>query len=134
MTPACYSHMTHMLMTLANGKVAVCLEVSDLSFFLSSSSGLRGLNPMFEVLFLNLRLTHVWRFLGWLQLSFHLKISFGSNQDTHGRTTRASRCYNAIKSSCSGGADGHVCAIKVLAVHVSQTTSSGGTVYSQISR
>uniref|UniRef100_A0A093V872 Histone deacetylase n=1 Tax=Talaromyces marneffei PM1 TaxID=1077442 RepID=A0A093V872_TALMA len=25
-TPACYSHMTHMLMTLANGKVAVCLE------------------------------------------------------------------------------------------------------------
>jgi histone deacetylase 6 len=26
-TPACYSHMTHMLMTLANGKVAVCLEV-----------------------------------------------------------------------------------------------------------
>lgn len=26
-TPACYAHMTHMLMTLANGKVAVCLEV-----------------------------------------------------------------------------------------------------------
>ncbi|KAI9368120.1 hypothetical protein BJX61DRAFT_241562 [Aspergillus egyptiacus] len=25
-TPACYAHMTHMLMTLANGKVAVCLE------------------------------------------------------------------------------------------------------------
>ncbi|KAF4625043.1 hypothetical protein G7Y89_g13124 [Cudoniella acicularis] len=25
-TPACYSHMTHMLMSLANGKVAVCLE------------------------------------------------------------------------------------------------------------
>ena len=25
-TPACYTHMTHMLMTLANGKVAVCLE------------------------------------------------------------------------------------------------------------
>ncbi|KAJ5737803.1 histone deacetylase hda1 [Penicillium malachiteum] len=25
-TPACYSHMTHMLMTLANGKLAVCLE------------------------------------------------------------------------------------------------------------
>lgn len=25
-TPACYSHMAHMLMSLANGKVAVCLE------------------------------------------------------------------------------------------------------------
>lgn len=25
-TPDCYSHMTHMLMSLANGKVAVCLE------------------------------------------------------------------------------------------------------------
>jgi histone deacetylase 6 len=25
-SPACYSHMTHMLMSLANGKVAVCLE------------------------------------------------------------------------------------------------------------
>jgi histone deacetylase 6 len=25
-TPACYAHMTHMLMTLAEGKVAVCLE------------------------------------------------------------------------------------------------------------
>ena len=25
-TPACYAHMTHMLMSLANGKVAVCLE------------------------------------------------------------------------------------------------------------
>lgn len=25
-TPACYSHMTHMLMSLADGKVAVCLE------------------------------------------------------------------------------------------------------------
>jgi acetoin utilization deacetylase AcuC-like enzyme len=34
-TPACYSHMTHMLMTLANGKVAVCLEVSNLFSFFS---------------------------------------------------------------------------------------------------
>ncbi|KAL2004581.1 hypothetical protein VTN00DRAFT_3317 [Thermoascus crustaceus] len=25
-TPSCYAHMTHMLMTLANGKIAVCLE------------------------------------------------------------------------------------------------------------
>ncbi|KAI9042059.1 histone deacetylase hdaA [Aspergillus affinis] len=25
-TPSCYAHMTHMLMTLANGKVSVCLE------------------------------------------------------------------------------------------------------------
>ncbi|RKF77633.1 Histone deacetylase clr3 [Golovinomyces cichoracearum] len=25
-TPACYSHMTHMLMSLANGRLAVCLE------------------------------------------------------------------------------------------------------------
>jgi histone deacetylase 6 len=25
-SPECYSHMTHMLMSLANGKVAVCLE------------------------------------------------------------------------------------------------------------
>ncbi|KAE8149612.1 hypothetical protein BDV25DRAFT_156032 [Aspergillus avenaceus] len=25
-TPSCYAHMTHLLMTLANGKVAVCLE------------------------------------------------------------------------------------------------------------
>ena len=25
-SPACYAHMTHMLMALANGKVAVCLE------------------------------------------------------------------------------------------------------------
>jgi acetoin utilization deacetylase AcuC-like enzyme len=28
-TPPCYAHMTHMLMTLAGGKVAVCLEVSS---------------------------------------------------------------------------------------------------------
>jgi histone deacetylase 6 len=27
-TPACYAHMTHMLTTLAGGKVAVCLEAS----------------------------------------------------------------------------------------------------------
>ena len=26
-TPACYAHMTHMLKSLANGKVVVCLEV-----------------------------------------------------------------------------------------------------------
>ena len=26
-TPACYAHMTHALMTLAGGKVVVCLEV-----------------------------------------------------------------------------------------------------------
>lgn len=32
-TPACYAHMTHMLMTLANGKVAVCLEVGSFPFF-----------------------------------------------------------------------------------------------------
>ena len=25
-SPACYSHMTHMLMSLANGKIAICLE------------------------------------------------------------------------------------------------------------
>jgi histone deacetylase 6 len=25
-TPSCYAHMTHMLMSLANGKLAVCLE------------------------------------------------------------------------------------------------------------
>ena len=29
-TPACYAHMTHLLMSLANGKVAVCLEVIPL--------------------------------------------------------------------------------------------------------
>lgn len=26
-TPAGYAHMTHMLMSLANGKIVVCLEV-----------------------------------------------------------------------------------------------------------
>lgn len=26
-TPPCYAHMTHMLMSLAGGKIAVCLEV-----------------------------------------------------------------------------------------------------------
>lgn len=31
-SPACYAQMTHMLMTLANGKVAVCLEVCGLPF------------------------------------------------------------------------------------------------------
>lgn len=30
-SPACYAQMTHLLMTLANGKVAVCLEVGRLS-------------------------------------------------------------------------------------------------------
>ena len=29
-SPACYAHMTHMLMSLANGKVAVCLEVNHM--------------------------------------------------------------------------------------------------------
>ena len=29
-TPPCYSHMTRMLMNLAHGKVAVCLEVGVL--------------------------------------------------------------------------------------------------------
>lgn len=28
-SPACYAHMTHMLMSLADGKIVVCLEVSD---------------------------------------------------------------------------------------------------------
>lgn len=28
-TPPCYAHMTRMLMNLAGGKVAVCLEVSS---------------------------------------------------------------------------------------------------------
>ena len=28
-TPSCYAHMTHMLKSLANGKVVMCLEVSD---------------------------------------------------------------------------------------------------------
>ena len=28
-SPACYAHMTHMLMSLASGKVVVCLEVSS---------------------------------------------------------------------------------------------------------
>ncbi len=32
-SPACYAHMTHMLMTLAGGKVAVCLEVRRSSLF-----------------------------------------------------------------------------------------------------
>lgn len=27
-TPPCYGHLTHMLMSLADGKVVVCLEVS----------------------------------------------------------------------------------------------------------
>jgi histone deacetylase 6 len=36
-TPACYAHMTHMLMTLANGKVAVCLEVGLPFVFVCSS-------------------------------------------------------------------------------------------------
>ena len=27
-TPTCYAHMTHMLMSLADGKLVVCLEVS----------------------------------------------------------------------------------------------------------
>lgn len=39
-TPACYAHMTHMLMTLAGGKVAVCLEVS------STIEYLRKFEPM----------------------------------------------------------------------------------------
>ena len=47
-TPACYSHMTHMLMTLANGKVAVCLEVCDFFFRPHSLSRLssRGINTI----------------------------------------------------------------------------------------
>ena len=32
-SPACYGHMTHMLMNLAHGKVAVCLEVCQLFAF-----------------------------------------------------------------------------------------------------
>ena len=27
-SPACYAHMTHMLMSVAGGKLVVCLEVS----------------------------------------------------------------------------------------------------------
>lgn len=30
-TPSCYAHMTHMLMSVANGKMSVCLEVCTLS-------------------------------------------------------------------------------------------------------
>lgn len=30
-TPACYAHMTHMLMSLAEGKVVCCLEVRAIS-------------------------------------------------------------------------------------------------------
>jgi hypothetical protein len=47
-TPACYAHMTHMLMTLANGKVAVCLEVGSSFVFRFPSAC-----PSFCLLFLH---------------------------------------------------------------------------------
>lgn len=43
-TPSCYAHMTHMLMSLANGKVSVCLEVCNFSMirFVSSDHDRAG--------------------------------------------------------------------------------------------
>lgn len=45
-TPACYAHMTHMLMSLARGKIAVCLEVcvDNISYFVASPSPMRNLD------------------------------------------------------------------------------------------
>ena len=38
-TPPCYAHMTHMLMSLADGKVVVCLEVcATVKLFLSPNT------------------------------------------------------------------------------------------------
>ena len=34
-SPACYGHMTHMLKSLAGGKVVACLEVGPNSVFFS---------------------------------------------------------------------------------------------------
>lgn len=50
-TPAGYAHMTHMLMSLANGKIVVCLEVR-ISLLHSS--------------FLVLNLTDPDTLLGWI--------------------------------------------------------------------
>jgi len=41
-SPPCYAHMTHMLMSLANGKIAVCLEVGKLAVIFQRRSFVTG--------------------------------------------------------------------------------------------
>lgn len=99
-TPACYAHMTHMLMTLANGKVAVCLEVSSLVIYLVLSA-----------------LTGV---IGWLQFPIYLKIIPCSHQDSHGRSSRPALFDNPIRRCNIGCETSDDDPVQVLELHVSQ--------------
>ena len=63
-TPACYAHMTHMLMSLAGGRVVACLEVRHIND--TEVIGLK-IDP-----------------LGWLQPQIDIKISSGSLSNSRG--------------------------------------------------
>jgi hypothetical protein len=67
-SPACYAQMTHLLMTLSNGKIAVCLEVGEYPFPIAvCQSNLDS---------------------GWIQLQVYLEVGSRCDQDPHGRTSR----------------------------------------------
>jgi hypothetical protein len=76
-TPACYAHMTHMLMTLANGKVAVCLEVlqTHANTFHNSS--------------------HIQE-TGRIQFQIDFQIGSSRYQDINGRTAGPTHCYYSL--------------------------------------
>lgn len=110
-TPACYAHMTHMLMTLANGKVAVCLEVGSLICCDCPGANSDACRT------------------GWIQLPIYLQICFGSCKDSDGRASRQTDFDNSFRSGRSNRSKSHDCAIKVLEVHVPQGTTAGGAFY-----
>lgn len=117
MTPPCYAHMTYMLMQLANGKVAVCLEVR------------RSLQRE-----IGTRLSDCQSHTGWLQSPGNLQISFGSHKGLDGRATGPTRLHGAVANGRSGGSTSHIDSIPILELHVSQGTSGGGSLDAQNAR
>lgn len=65
MSPECYAHMTHMLLSVAGGKLVACLEVCKTRY--SSPRSLLKLHQ------------------GRLQFRFNLLICIGRDKDSNGR-------------------------------------------------
>ena len=94
--------MTHMLMSLANGKVSVCLEVGHSQPFCLAYTKVP---------------------VGWLQFPIYLQISTCSHQNSYGRATGSSP-FNITVGACSSYSETcHHDPVSLLAMHVSEGTT-----------
>lgn len=96
MTPACYAHLTHMLMRLAGGRLIVCLEVSPLAV------------NSFDM-------THSNHWLGRLQPSINLKVGSRCDSNSDWRNARAFDGPDAKSHWNRNRAESKAVPIKVLA-------------------